>query len=451
MRELTAFVLFASCLMACGDEVDMGGPMPSDAAAGSAGSDSLGAPSVYKFDVFNAQLNGALRPYEQQRRQPLVDALSNLDSDVLCVTEIWSDADKQLLAETAKAKGLLFSYLPAHDWSTPITDPTDQNGNVPEPPSAAPCAASIQKMNSTLDWIRDTCVAGEEDQKAGDVNAYMDCLAKKALSELSNLADADGACETCVFTQLLAPETIGFIRDQCANNPLALLAFRGASGVMVLSKHPIVDPEELVLPSSAWRHSVIRAPLRLSNGAAIDYYCGSASQPAQGCLLLPYIGSYGGEGDCASQWRAELVLQSEKINRWVKSKSSRAILAGDFNTGMGRVVGGSAVLDEQYPEAYEALSNGLIEAVPAGYSPKCTQCPKDNLLLNPPGLPLDMWPTTWTSINLIGNIAVSEVTGAQILLGNPVLDIGIEDDNGTPVLVPLSYYFGFRSIIDLKP
>lgn len=427
-------------------------------------------PKDLKIDVVNTQLNGAFAAFESQRRPHVFDAVSALNSDAVCVSEIWNNADKEALAAAAKGKGFEYSYYTAHDWNTPVDDPTDQNGVVPPPITTAPCASSVDKMNAALDCLRDTCMGKDENAKPDE--KFKDCImgcASTGLLPLITGNDDDKACWSCIFTQSASYQPTAFTREKCATDPKARFVFNGNDGVMVLSKYPIKEPESWVLPATEWRASVLRAPIEFTPedpttsktpANIVDLYCMVLTTPVTSCITRPYTGQYGGESgggatECTAQWAAELKLQTEKMVAYVKSKSSnprRAFVAGDFYSGPGYYTqpDNVEVLKEQQPDTFFLLTSNFAQGTPLNYTPQCTFCPPDNAVLTPPGTPTT-GSSTWTSNVFLYGFPVTLVQGAEIILKEGVVDIGYKDGDGGALLVPVSPYFGFRSIVRTYP
>lgn len=425
-------------------------------------------PKDAKFDVFNAQLNGAFAAYESQRRDPLMQAVTDLNSDVICVNEVWSNADKKALADKAKENGWEYSYYAEHDWNTPVDDATDQNGQVPEPFATAPCANSIDKMNASLDCLRDNCIANKDENGSPDAT-FKDCITPscgaKALIPLITGTPEDAACWSCIFTQMASYETIAWARDKCATDPKARFVFRGNDGSMVLSRHKIIEPESWVLPATEWRVSVLRTPIEIqpedatskTPAVTADFYCSVLTTPVTSCLTRPYTGQYGGKAggvmDCTKQWEAELLLQTEKLVNYVKNKSSdprRAIIAGDFYSGQEYTEGENVVLKEAEPVAYQQLFTAFALGAPLDYKPACTFCPPDNAILTPPGSTITGF-STWTSNIFMSAIPITLVQSAETILREGVIDIGYKDGDGGVILAPVSPYFGYRSTLRMYP
>ena len=72
---------------------------------------------------------GAFVPNEDARREVIPGALAALDSDVVCLQEVWTQADKDAIT-AALAGTFPHAVSFTHDLDTPVDDPTDQNGDV---------------------------------------------------------------------------------------------------------------------------------------------------------------------------------------------------------------------------------------------------------------------------------------------------------------------------------
>ena len=62
-------------------------------ALGCAESTTNREPEEVIVDAFNVALAGSFIPYETERRQPIADAIAAHDADVLCLQEVWTQAD----------------------------------------------------------------------------------------------------------------------------------------------------------------------------------------------------------------------------------------------------------------------------------------------------------------------------------------------------------------------
>jgi len=256
------------------------------------------------------------------------------------------------------------------------------------------------------------------------------------------------ACWSSLLS-LLPSETIGYTRSECSTNPNARLAFRGDSGVILLSKYPIgATVESLVLPGAESRISVIRAPIQLPSGSDLDVYCTQFTLPGEG-FSRPYGGRYGNGKTGDAAWQEELKLQANKLISFVNKRSratgTRAIVSGTFYTGPDSPGSSDIPVMAFHVEAYNLLTAALGIAVPFDYVPTCTECFNNPLVKTP------TQSGRWTSYSLLANIARTSVRQAQVILTEPVLEVQSELDSGAPYSIPISPYYGMRSVVAIFP
>lgn len=400
------------------------------------------------FDTFNVYFAGSFAPYEEQRRQPVIDAIASMDTDILCVQEAWRKSDKDLIAAGAKAR---FPYVVSFDdnLETPIDDATDQDGGVPPTPTAPPCAAQEQldKVNLVLACVKDKCstIPGSED----GMTTSTECAVKECTSEAAALlygSTADQKCYGCAATQL-PTDTLKTIKEKCTTNPRAGLAFDGQAGVMLLSRFPLENPEQRVIPGTWNRRTILRATAKLPGGLSVDVYCNHLPsvfyQPA-----YPYTGDYGLGETGSKGWENELMLDAQKLVSWVEARSggNRTVILGDFNASPELK---DYAIEPDGAAAYEFLKSKFTQAVPAGFKPKCTYCGKgENFLAGPMG------PNTWIDHVFVKNIPATAVKSyerrfTEAIVAVPSADAGAPD--GGPFMVPLSDHFGVHVVLGIQP
>ena len=414
--------------------------------------DSTAAPApssqVLSVDTFNLYLAGSFSPHEAERRQPIIDAIASMETDIVCLQEVWRDSDKDAIAAAAKAR---FPYAVSFKTTldTPLDDPTDQNGQIPPAPTEAPCAQTTQKdkLINVINCVQQKCSTIPGSQQG--MTTSTECVIAECITEATallygdpNTATADRKCYGCAAT-LLPTDTFQQMLETCTTNKNAGLAFDGQSGVMILSKFPLQNVEQRVIPGTWNRRTILRATANLPSGVAVDVYCNHLPsvfyQPA-----FPYTGEYGmGETDYKG-WQNELMLDAQKLIAWVESKSgsNKAIVLGDFNASPELKDQG---IEPDGADAYAYLASKLTEAVPAGFKPACTYCGKTtNPLAGPNG------PNTWIDHVFIRNIPVSDVISTARTFVDPVVQVASDAGAGTAKL-PLSDHYGVHTVINIQP
>lgn len=407
-------------------------------------------------ETYNTQLNGAFVAQSGSlRRAAILDQLAKPTSDVMCVTEVWDEADKLAVAAAAKA-AYPHSYWAKTDASTPVDDPTDAAGTTPAPYTTAACAASTTKFTAGLDCVRDKCVEPLSSEAGVPADGVAKCMSAKCAGPLASLmfgtAD-DKACWGCIFQQLNGYESIGAIRSACTTDPKARHTFRGQVATMVLSKYPISGGSSWMLPATDYRVNVLRAPVTLPNGAEVDTYCTVLTTPATGCTTRPYTGQYGGgETDCVKAWQVELKLQTQKLISFVQDRSGKlrrpAIVMGEMYAGPGYNDGTTDVVKARYPDIYALFPQAFAPAMAIGDVPRCTQC-ADNTWLTPPGGTATI-DNTQTSLIFVADIPITQVRSTALTKTEQVITY---DPGGgvTPYQVPASTHYGTKAVVRVEP
>ena len=385
------------------------------------------------IDTFNVGLAGAFIDNEEERRQPIADAIAALDSDVICLQEVWRQSDKDLIISTAEST---FPYAVSfqHDLNTTVDDPTDQNGDTPELPDTAPCTGGqVDILESALTCLKDNCstIPGSDEGQTTST----DCASENCTSAVANLllSGPEGLrCYGCIAPNL-PTETFADLRDACTTDPNAGLAFGGQSGVMILSKHPVSNTEAYVLPGTWNRRVIVRATVDLPNSTSIDVYCNHLTPIFDG-LTYPYTGYYGeGETD-KDGWEAEQLLQAGKLIDYVNAETGDgvAFILGDFNAGRDY---GDTIVKEGL-DTLELLESAFTPAITEDFTPVCTHCP-DNPIANDAGDPV------WIDHIFMANVPASAVVSTEVTF----TEASVAVDGGS---VTLSDHYGLRSVVTLE-
>jgi endonuclease/exonuclease/phosphatase family metal-dependent hydrolase len=408
-----------------------------------------------RVETFNLALAGAFIPYEQERRQALPQAIAAAESDILCLQEVWTQADKDAIRVAALAN---FPYiiLFQDDLDTPLDDATDQNGQVPPAPTTVPCPDDVEvipgttiadQMNSAIDCVRDgsdsqgnacSTIPGSDDGRTTST----DCAAEACTVEVAGLVlgtEQQQRCYACLATQL-PTDTFGTIRQRCPTVINQELAFQGQNGVMILSRYPLKNAVNWVIPGTWNRRVILSATAELPNGTGLDVYCNHLT-PIFDDLVFPYTGQYGAGQLFAAGWEAEQFLQAEKLIAHVQSVSgaNSAVILGDLNAGRGYFDDPNNFIFPEGEATLNLLEGTFTPAYAANYTPACTFC-QDN-----PVAGVEREGTVWIDHIHMYNLPASAVTATERTFDQNVLTV--PDGNGGTINIPLSDHFGMRSVI----
>jgi endonuclease/exonuclease/phosphatase family metal-dependent hydrolase len=391
------------------------------------------------IDTFNVALAGAFIPLEAERRPFIVDAIANSNADILCLQEVWDQSDKVAIRDAAAAAYPHSAFF-EDNLDTPIEDDTNQEGEVPPLPETAPCAGEplTTQLNAGVDCLEANCSTPDGRTTSAE------CAEDQCLVEVLNLITAPPPqrCYACLVTQL-PTELLSDIRSRCPTVVNQDLAFQGQNGVMILSRHPLKNAEELVVPGTWNRRTILSATAELPNGAELDVYCNHLTPIFVSTAIVntfPYTGQYGDGTTNPSAWQAEQELQAEKLINYVNetSGSRPAVILGDLNTG--RAYPAQDIVAEG-EETLDLLEAAFTPAYTAAYleAPLCTFC-STNPVTNPTDDPDER--SVWIDHIQLHNLASDSVLSTARIFDEDVVPVGDE-------MVPLSDHFGMRSVIDV--
>jgi len=390
-------------------------------------------------DTFNVALAGAFIPFEADRRPYIVDAIAASDADILCLQEVWEQTDKVAIRDAA-AEAYPHSAFFEDNLDTQIDDATNQDGVVPPPPTTAPCAGETltMQLNAGLDCLEEHCSTPD------GRTTSLECAEDNCLIEVLNLITAPRPqrCYACLATQL-PTELLTDIRTRCPTVVNQELAFQGQNGVMILSRHPLKKVEQLVVPGTWNRRTILSATAELANGAELDVYCNHLTPIFVSSALVntfPYTGQYGDGTDEPSAWQAEQELQAEKLINYVTETSGDrpAVILGDFNSG--RAFPEQDIVEEG-EETLILLETVYAPAYTTGYTPLCTFC-STNPVTNPSGDPDET--SSWIDHILLNTLSSDSVVSTERVYDEDVVPVVTAQGE---IMVPLSDHFGMRSVV----
>jgi endonuclease/exonuclease/phosphatase family metal-dependent hydrolase len=403
-------------------------------------------PEEVIVDAFNVALAGSFIPYEAERRPVIAEAIAAHDADILCLQEVWTQEDKELIRDTA-VDNYPYAAFTLNDLDTMVDDPSDQNGQVPPAPVGVPCPdvevseglTIFDQMNGAVDCVSANCSTepGSEDGRTTSA----DCAAAACTPEVAGLLIGNAEqlrCYACIIPQL-PTATFGEIRSSCATVPNQDLAFGGQNGVMILSRHPLANTENWVIPGTWNRRSILRATVELPNGAELDTYCNHLT-PIFNDFVFPYTGQYGDGMRGAAGWQAEQELQTEKLIAYVDATNGGrpSVILGDFNAGLAFPADGIVAEGEA---TFELLAAAFTPAYTSDYAPLCTFC-STNPVTNPDDDPEAT--SVWIDHILLQNLTADAVLSTSRIFDEDV--VPVESDAGE-IMVPLSDHFGMRSVL----
>jgi hypothetical protein len=367
----------------------------------------LSKPPSLVVDTLNPALYGAAAPFVDERRPYVAPTIAaRTATDLMCVVEVDLDADKQAIVQAASAH-FPYSYWLPTNLDTAPTDPINAQGQVPPPPSAAPCnGIDATTIANIFQCTAQNCATPADMSGHIETNA---CLSGACLFEYAQLYQAgpqQNACFDCIVYYVSGQSSLAHAQQECTTDARrAPFAFDGMNGTLILSHYPLSDTRAYVLPGTGYRRVALYA--RVSpGGQAVDFYCTQLETPNID-KELPYTGQYGKDASDGGQvsengWEDEQDLQVSRLVTWIKATSGAsgnpAIIAGDWHATIGvNDPTGKVVLGNVSSEVIRALDaaygGAFVRAEPAGYTPICTNCPAPANVYNQSVIPEDTTPT----------------------------------------------------------
>jgi hypothetical protein len=157
-------------------------------------------------------------------------------------------------------------------------------------------------------------------------------------------------------------------------------------------------------------------------------------------VFHPYTGQYGGGASGAGAWRAEQLLQADKLTAFVGDRSigQAAIVAGEFYAGPS-IAGVVAAVNAP---AYASLARAFAIAEAPDFAGACTFC-NDNPLTTPPGNTPNV-DSSWTSLVWTFGIPRTDVLRSSIAVKDATTSI----DAG--YAIPPSPYYALRTVVRVR-
>ncbi len=320
------------------------------------------------FTTFNARMGDDL-PHKELRREKLLDTLRELDTDIVCIQEIFEKKDIKAVKDFLGSDENSEKYK--YSWNL-ITDNEDVE--------AIPAACSQSDIAPIGLCILMNCMG------SGGLDPI--CIATECLGEIMALP-AD--CRNCLLSEIggiISGEgDIMEILMKCTVSQKVEYKYSGNNGVMLLSKYPLKDRNFVSLSSSGVSRAAIYATLGKmesydSDGnlrvyepkpgvGDVQIICTGLSKPLEG---EDYDGPFG-------SWQQEQMIQvSEILQLEVNEDVVQRVILGDF---AGNIAGGINIRERNPGPVSYILNEGWYDPyfdVHRDDEIPCTVCPENPLV-----------------------------------------------------------------------
>jgi hypothetical protein len=377
---------------------------------------------AFKIDVMNAGLYGAFAVVEPLRAAKVIEdvAARGATSDLFCVSEIARHDELELPAEqrawtqealirAAKDAGFPYVAQAKTNLDSVIDEPLNQQGEEPAPPGRAPCdsSANQENVNRVYNCLMNNCNTEpgmDTGVTGGGSKCYSENCGSTALGYLLFGSEYDHQCFNCIILNGISYMPWGKIKERCATDTRRPYGWNGTATSILLSKSKLLDVDQYVIPTSAFRRVAIYARMEYEAEKSIDVYCVHAPPLLGG--LVPYTGGYsnGAPPTTGAAWQEENIHGIQKVIGWIQRKSAGrpAIIMGDWSASASALDKDGNLINNPFdgipqvadvtPEGLRALQSAFHEAIPAEHKeqctrasntcfPQCTRCPgKDTMM-----------------------------------------------------------------------
>ncbi len=313
-----------------------------DTSTADAGSDAVadGTSTASEITVgtWNVGLAYAFVPLAKERQPEVIKAIEASKDDLLCLQEVWTDADLAGIEAAAKKAGFVDVFYEKTKEDTAGLAAACTEGDTKE---LAPCATK-------------NCTG---------VTDLVACVQAKCGPALNAISDN---CLTCLASNLSL--SIDALLEKCGKGG-AKYSWNGYNGVMLLSRTAMTNKKHTFLTSSLVRRSVLTAEIPAPGGSGtIQLAC---THLTAGLESVNYPGTFG-------SWEKEQAAQVDAILKMMRpAADGPSLILGDLNTSpkKGTITG-------EYEANYaKFIAAGYTDPYLDAPAPKCTFC-GTNLLVS---------------------------------------------------------------------
>ncbi|MCK5072818.1 MAG: endonuclease/exonuclease/phosphatase family protein [Bacteriovoracaceae bacterium] len=305
------------------------------------------ADSGFKLATYNIGLAHTFVPMAKARRAHIIENLTGLDADAVCIQELWTPED-------------ILKFQKTLDKSFPYQHVVSQHQKFA---SKTP-ACSIRRIFGKNSVGR--CIFGKCRKKKGD--EFTNCVINDCNDAIKKLKNKDKDCAQALFAQVGKNFIKGIMSIIVPFKKVGLFAWEGSSGLAFFSKHPILETKEMDFfdISTMTRRSSIYAMINVG-GVPKHIFC---THLTANMKRIPYVGNF-------DSWTTESKEQATKLVEFAKKTTGGKphYIAGDFNCSFPDPDNGISSNAIETCNVFK--NNGYLDPVMA--TGECTYCENNSL------------------------------------------------------------------------
>lgn len=298
------------------------------------------------FVTYNAGLATGFVDYAAERVPKLGELIAGLDADVVCMQEVWTDADADAIVAAVAAS---FPY--SHRAVTKDT-------------SIGPAACTTEESDPLVACMDAKCPG----VPAGEVST---CALDNCRPEFGGLSST---CVNCIVANIgkEVSEIIGLCKTGSPK-----YAYEGSNGLLLLSRAPLSAKAHADLSATNVRRSVLGATVSLPGIGEVEVACTHLSSD----LTSVGVTYTGPDGSWAGENAAQAAAVWEFASGRGATKALRVVL-GDMNSGPAFL----PEVEAEIPEAaFKVFADAGLVDFPASLGAAeggqvCTYCEANTLV-----------------------------------------------------------------------
>jgi len=304
-----------------------------------------------KLTSYNAGLAHTFVMYAKERIPHVIDGVKKLDSDVVCLQEVWKKKDKKKLIKGTK------EVFP-HNFSMKIK----QTRSKKRPTCKIKDLFGEGKF---VQCMKDKCGGLDGDE-------FTQCIIKDCGTALENLKNSNRECAQGLMAQVGRSTIASLWSVLNPFIPAGQYAYKGSTGLLILSKKPLKNTKVIDMSDISFlnRRAALYAEV---DGQAV--VCTHLTADLDG--TAPYAGKF-------ANWSEENLAQVEKLLKETDS-TKPTYLMGDFNCGFKDEANG---LEDEFEQSCQKFLDAGYSDPISSMSPECTYC-NDNILVTEGNDPKD--------------------------------------------------------------
>jgi endonuclease/exonuclease/phosphatase family metal-dependent hydrolase len=302
-----------------------------------------------KLTTYNAGLAHTFVNYAEQRVDKVAQGLAKLDSDVLCLQEVWTKKDRKKIAKALKKQ-----Y--PHSFMTKIKQTKSKRRPT----------CKIKELFGEGKFVQ--CMK----DKCGDVSGdeFTTCIINDCKVPLNNLKNSNRECAQGLMAQVGKSTIASLFTVLNPFKAAGQFTYKGSNGLMIFSKIPFDSKDVIDLSDISFlsRRQVLRVNITKA-GKSHQIACTHLTANLDG--TAPYAGSF-------ANWGEENLAQVDRLLKETSKSNKATHLLGDFNCSVQDV--GADVESEFEDSCNKFTAAGYSDPI-AEQNPECTFC-RSNTLVN---------------------------------------------------------------------